>query len=139
MPALAHVDVAEHEVAAREQRRERVPERVREAPQLRQPGESKPLPWPSALRSSWYSQGESRSSTCSASVTRITQWFARPSRRTASTRSSAAMRAIASSVSNTASLSQSSDDWCTVWKSASSRCIISSGVFCSASSSSVRR
>ncbi len=49
------------------------------------------------------------------------------------------MRAIASSVSKTASLSHSSDDWCTVWKSASSRWIISSGVFCSSSSSSVRR
>ena len=46
---------------------------------------------------------------------------------------------VAVSTSFHASLSQSSEDWCTVWKRSSSRWDISSGVFWRASSSSVRR
>ena len=74
----------------------------------------------------------------SAVVTIFRQSFARRSRREAP-RVARATRRVASSTSFQASFSHSSDDWCTVWKSSSSRWTHSSAVFCSASSSSVRR
>ena len=46
---------------------------------------------------------------------------------------------VAASMSFHASFSQSSDDWCTVWKSSSSRWTHSSGVFWSASRLTVFR
>ncbi len=65
--------------------------------------------------------------------------FARRSSRCAAARSRASISRVASSTSFHACLSHSSDDWCTVWKSSSSRCTHSASVFCSESSSSVRR
>jgi len=48
----------------------------------RKPGESKPLPWPSTLRTSWYSHGERCSSRSRAVVTIFRQSTPRRSRRT---------------------------------------------------------
>jgi hypothetical protein len=50
---------------------ERVAERLRDAAQLAEPGESKPLPWPSTLRTSVYSHGDMCSSMSSACVTSL--------------------------------------------------------------------
>ena len=47
--------------------------------------------------------------------------------------------AVAASISRHASFSHSSDDWWTAWNRCSSRWTTSAGVFCSDSSSSVRR
>jgi hypothetical protein len=64
---------------------------------------------------------------------------ARRRSRIAPARSRSRMSCVAVSTSKQACLSQSSDDWCTVWNRSSSWCAISSGVFWSESSSSVRR
>ena len=63
----------------------------------------------------------------------------RRSSRNAGAISPALTCAVAASTSFHVSFSHSSDDWCTVWNSSSSRCTHSSGVFWSASRLTVFR
>ena len=67
--AAVDVDVDEREPGLLAERVECLPERGRDAGgSRRQPGESKPLPCPSTLRISWYSQGDMCSSMSSCVV-----------------------------------------------------------------------
>ena len=136
-PALVELD--ELEARLRDERGERAPAARVAAATARKPGESKPEPWPSTTRICWYSHGDICSSISSEVVTYRRQSTARRIRRTAAHTSPASSRTATSSISVEASFSHSSELWCTVWKSSSSRWTDSCGVFCSASSSSVRR
>jgi len=52
------VEVDDAEASCSEQPRKLLPERRRDPPDLPEAGESKPLPWPSFFRITWYSQGD---------------------------------------------------------------------------------
>lgn len=104
----------------------------------RQPGDSAPDPVPSAGCIAWKAAGGKCRNISSWSVTSRTPSVALASSGSAAAGSSAATRAPASASSAPASFSHSSVDWCTTWKSSSSRWIICSGGRWSSSSASVR-
>lgn len=75
----------------------------------------------------WKSQGESRRIISSWSVASRTPSRARSSSRTAVSKEPSPISRVLSVSSWQASLSHSSVDWCTTWKSSSSRWMTSSG------------